>query len=893
MYLWLNEKKFMKKIIIVLHLIIFSSVVSYSQSGKVVIVLKQPPPLRFNMEDMWKITLHNSSQQTYRVQLRGVATEQKEGFIADAVTGTFTLPPGVKVVTAADIKPIKVNQTNPKYEDVVKNVGTVPSGSYDICVYAIDAETGIELASDCIFTEVLNLSQVELLSPEDGMNYEDPDVIKTTEGGMPNRISMNAKQTSANIIFSWLPPTPISAGQRVTYRLKIAQMYGMQSSYDAMQSNPLYYSIGNLMTTIYQYPIAARPLSGGSYAWQVDAFVNGVLISSSEVWQINAGKETSPVTNLEKLKFMKKYWALSEGSYNSTASENQQKKKPLMFAFNSKLYGETANRSGTGSDKEPQYGYWEIDPSISLYGLPFSAPLLFSSENSGSRQNINTLNLSLDAQVIRDFIMEKVEREKDKLLEKGNKEFSSLTDKQKDKLEANAKSKVTSKLHPMLKIMSSFRSLGIGTSYPDYTPLTVRGVPLTGVNVELNPGLLYLAFGGFKNQKPIDNLTYRRDIYTGRLGIGQKDGSHFYFTGMYAKDDENSITLDAANQSLTPKANYLFGMEGRLDLFRKKLSLEGEISGAMLTRDTRDADLENEAIPTWVKNMVHPKISSSVDYSYTLKGTFTNEKSATKVTAGMRMLGPGYTSLGIPNLSTDKLEIKSKVEQKLSKRQISLSGEFMWYRDNLIDWKRNTTSVARFSLNAGFRFKGLPAVNILFAPTFMTNDALTGSSDKLDNKFFVTSVFTGHAYKIKNMNMHSSVAYFMNSSSNLDSIITENVSVHNLMFSQSVGFTFPLNISGSFSMSFAKYPGEYSRILSGDISADYTLFELVNSFIGFGTAYEKQSNKKNTFYMGVSLGYEGYINFEVRAEKNLYHSWKDNTTNYDEFLIKGIVTTRF
>lgn len=863
----------------------------FSQSGKVVIILKQPPPLSFKLEDMWKITLNNSSQQTYRVQLRGVATEQKEGFIADAVTGTFTLPPGVKVVTAADIKPIKVNQTNSKYEDVVKNVGTVPSGSYDICVYAIDAETGIELASDCIFTEVLNLSQVELLSPEDGMKYEDPDVIKTTEGGMPNRISMNAKQTSANIIFSWLPPTPVSAGQRVTYRLKIAQMYGMQSDYDAMQSNPLYYSIDNLMTTIYQYPIAARPLSGGSFAWQVEAFVNGVLISSSEVWQINTGKEISPVTNLEKLKFMKKYWALNDGTYNSSGSENQTKKKPLMFAFNSKLYGETANRSGTGSDKEPQYGYWEINPSIALYGLPFSAPVLFSSENSGSRQNINTLNLSLDAQVIKDFITEKIEQEKDKLLEKGNKEFSSLNDKQKDKLETDAKRKVSSKLHPILKLMSSFRSLGIGTSYPDYTPLTVRGVPLTGVNVELNPGLLYLAFGGFKNQKPIENTTYRRNIYTGRLGIGQKDGSHFYFTGLYAKDDENSITLDPSSQTLTPKANYLFGMEGRLDLFRKKLSLEGEISGAMLTRDTRDADLENESIPQWVKNMVHPKISSSVDYSYTLKGTFTNEKSATKVTAGMRMLGPGYTSLGIPNLSTDKLEIKSKVEQKFSNRQISLSGDFMWYRDNLIDWKRNTTSVTRFSLNAGFRFKGLPAVNILFAPTFMTNDALTGSSEKLDNKFFVTSVYTGHAYKIKNMNLYSSVSYFMNSSSNLDSIITENVSVHNLVFSQSAGFSFPLNITGTFSMSFAKYQGEYSRILAGDISADYTLFELVNSFIGFGTSYEKERNKKNSFYIGVNLGYEKYVNFEVRAEKNLYHSWKNNTTNYDEFMLKGIVTT--
>jgi hypothetical protein len=862
----------------------------YAQSGKIIMILKKPPPMGFKLENMWKVTLNNLSQQTYRVQLRGVATEVNEGFIADAVTGVFTLPPGVKSVTASDIKPIKVNETNPKYEDVVKNVGTVPSGSYDICVYVIDAETGLELAGDCISTEVLNLSQVELLSPEDNFSLSLGDDIKQlTE----TKYELYNTRSSQPVMFSWLPPTPVSAGQRVTYRLKIAQMYQMQSAYDAMQSNPLYYSIDNLMTTIYQYPIAGRPLSEGSYAWQVEAFVNGVLMSTSEVWQIKSGNKKTIVSNEEKLKFMRRYWALNDGYYNSTGSENQTKKKPLMFAFDSKLYGENANRSGTGSDKEPEYGYWELNPALSFYGLPFSAPMLFSSENSESRQNINTLNLSLDASVIKDFIMEKVEREKDKLLEKGKKEFSKLTDKQKDKLESDAKSMVSSKLSPILKIMSSFRSLGIGTSYPDYTPLTVRGVPLTGVNVEINPGLLYLAFGGFKNQKPIDNVTYRRDIYTGRLGIGQKDGNHFYFTGMFAKDNENSIILDPSNQTLTPKANYLFGMEGKIELFRKKLSLEGEIAGAMLTRDTRDADLENDAIPSWVKNMVHPKISSSVDYSYTLKGIFNNEKSATKVTAGMRMLGPGYTSLGIPNLSTDKLEVKSKVEQKLSNKQISLSGELLWYRDNLIDWKRFTTSVTRFSINAGFRFKGMPSVNILFAPTFMTNDAVTGSNDKLDNKFFVTSVFTGHAYRVKDMNLFSSVSYFMNSSSNLDSIITENVSVHNLMFGQSVGFMFPLNISGSFSMSFAKYPGDYSRILSGDISADYTLFDVVNSFIGFGTSYEKGKNKKNTFYIGTSLGYERYINLEVRAEKNLYHSWQDRTTNYDEFMLKGIVSTRF
>src|SRR5690349_16515102 len=158
----------MQKIKYIFLLLVLSVTITHSQ-GIVVLHLKQPPPFGFKLEKMWQVTLNNETQQTYTVYLRGVATEHSEGFIADAITGTFTLPPGVKVVTAADIKPIKVNETNPKYEDVVKNVGTVPSGSYDICVYVIDAETGVELASDCISTDVLNLSQVELLSPED--NY--------------------------------------------------------------------------------------------------------------------------------------------------------------------------------------------------------------------------------------------------------------------------------------------------------------------------------------------------------------------------------------------------------------------------------------------------------------------------------------------------------------------------------------------------------------------------------------------------------------------------------------------------------------------------------------------------------------------------------------------------
>jgi len=129
----------MQKLKFILLVLLLTSSFAYSQSGKIIIILKQPPPYGFKLEKMWNVTLVNNSQETYSIYLRGVATEMTEGFIVDAVTGTFTLPPGVKVVTASDTKPIKINETNKKYEDVVKNVGTVPSGSYDICVYVINS----------------------------------------------------------------------------------------------------------------------------------------------------------------------------------------------------------------------------------------------------------------------------------------------------------------------------------------------------------------------------------------------------------------------------------------------------------------------------------------------------------------------------------------------------------------------------------------------------------------------------------------------------------------------------------------------------------------------------------------------------------------------------------
>lgn len=232
---------------------------------------------------------------------------------------------------------------------------------------------------------------------------------------------------NSQIVFTWLPPVPVPRGYSVTYKLKIAEIIGMQSAYDAMESNPLFYSQNGILTTSYQYPIAARSFSAGrKYAWQVQAFVNGVLLSESEVWSLQYGQNTASY-RLPPLKPPILNWHLT------TASENQKKRNPLLFSFSSTSYGETANRFGTGSDKEPRNGYLELTPSLSVYGIPFSTSLLFSSENSGSRQSMNSAGMRLDVSLIKEILQERFEKEKEKIVSGNNLDVSKLTQKELQK----------------------------------------------------------------------------------------------------------------------------------------------------------------------------------------------------------------------------------------------------------------------------------------------------------------------------------------------------------------------------------------------------------------------------------------------------------------------------
>ncbi|OFY57121.1 MAG: hypothetical protein A2V50_04850 [Bacteroidetes bacterium RBG_19FT_COMBO_42_10] len=220
----------------------------------VIVNIQHPPFNQLTIEDMWKLTLINTSTSTYTVYLTGTLTESQAGLIATGLSTTFDLPPGTKVFTAANYKQldpsIKYVNRDRKYEESVIRTGGFSSGEYEICVSVIQSRDKQELGLQCIQQSVLMVSPPILISPENG------EEIKVRN---PN--------------FLW---TPVTGVKDVQYKFKLVEVFPGQSLYEAMKSNSLLYSTVLRQTTLTYSPNFPELQKGKEYAWQVQSLdING------------------------------------------------------------------------------------------------------------------------------------------------------------------------------------------------------------------------------------------------------------------------------------------------------------------------------------------------------------------------------------------------------------------------------------------------------------------------------------------------------------------------------------------------------------------------------------------------------------------------------------------
>jgi hypothetical protein len=261
-YLNLRSSHITRSMFISVCLVLLISGVSEPQ--QVNVSLELPPPFKFMVEDLWKLTITNQSEPR-DVQLYGTVESINDGkLLVEATSSVFNLPLGIKRITASDVAPVNVTRHSNSLESILQRTGTFPAGEYRICVYIKDAGTSQTLGFDCRQQVVEMSSAVTLVNPDDETVLQ-----------------------NMQISFTWLPVIS-KPGAQVTYMLKIAEVHGNQSSEDAMNNNPAFYESENITGTTFVYPSSANDFQAGkNYCWMVIAFLNSASLSHSEIWSFN------------------------------------------------------------------------------------------------------------------------------------------------------------------------------------------------------------------------------------------------------------------------------------------------------------------------------------------------------------------------------------------------------------------------------------------------------------------------------------------------------------------------------------------------------------------------------------------------------------------------------
>lgn len=244
-----------------------------------IVVIPQEPIMKCHLDDLWSVQLIGKEPNMNFYKVRVKISEKSQGLVLDMVSSAFQMENGGRMFNAKtlnEIGPISTNYANPIFMDQLnRNRGVLGLGSYSIQYSVIatagDVFTGAyqEVAFDNINHEVILAQPTDLLFLD---NYD------TIQHKFPS--------------FSWTPtlfPAAALDGSiipEIHYVFNLAQLLPNQSSYQAITSNPYVYSEAKLKQTYLQYPIIAVELEDSTtYVWQVHAYLDNKLISSSEIWQ--------------------------------------------------------------------------------------------------------------------------------------------------------------------------------------------------------------------------------------------------------------------------------------------------------------------------------------------------------------------------------------------------------------------------------------------------------------------------------------------------------------------------------------------------------------------------------------------------------------------------------
>ncbi len=555
----------------------------------------------------------------------------------------------------------------------------------------------------------------------------------------------------------------------------------------------------------------------------------------------------------------------------------QDNQSVVQFHGNNVLFGQYSNRQGTNSQVPKEFLRNDLQMTLTVHDIPIASRFFITTEQSDYKQSIDNLSFYIDLNALK---------------------------RNRARIEAkNKANNLKNKKAPwMLRFLSNFSRIEAGRFRPNYGDLTLKGVSVSGVNIEFTNKIVYAAFATGRVKRATDGVdfldkTYKQKLMFGKFGFGEKRRTHFYLTYMHIEDEASElapVSDTTEYPTLKPKSNLVIGAEFRVSFIKNKWVIDGDAGLSFLTRDTQNTlkyDSIFERVPQFLVDAVNPNVTTSYDIAYGVRTKLSLR--TTTISGGYRLVGSGYSTLGNPNLINDRQTIDGRIDQAFFNRRLTVSAFYKQFKDNLINWKRGTTVSTTYGINARLSFRKAPYFQVSYTPN---QQETKGDSLHIRNYMNVIAASTGYNYLIGTLKSFTSLSYFyQNADYNRDKMSTFN-KTQTLTLNQILSFKIPLRLNFNASYSDIKHTDFNRNVVSIVLSASHQAFKNKWKNTLGGRYLQSNGNvdqNKLSLYWDTRIKLWKGGDLDLSFEENIFRNKTVVVENYNEFIAQCKLSVRW
>ncbi|MBW7892076.1 MAG: hypothetical protein H3C48_13850 [Chitinophagaceae bacterium] len=275
---------------IILYFILLTIFTANTSTGQIIFHFI-PEAYARNLDALSTVQIQNVSAISNGQISITVRENSKRINVVEVTTPAFVIKQGVNVIPKNVFGNSLLKFGNNTYGKIVNQTKSFPPGDYSFCFVFIPIEKGSLEFENCFDTFIEPLAPMQLLLPAD----QDTICLKRP-------------------VLSWQPPMPYSGS--IYFRLVLTEKRQARNGTEAMLKNTPLLLLDHITGTTLMYPANYPELKEGvTYCWQVVAYQQGVIISTSEVWEFTVKCKEEAVMDNDSYRELK---SLVNGNYYIT-----------------------------------------------------------------------------------------------------------------------------------------------------------------------------------------------------------------------------------------------------------------------------------------------------------------------------------------------------------------------------------------------------------------------------------------------------------------------------------------------------------------------------------------------------------------------------------------------